>query len=125
MEEEDMDMYSSPHENYLRLLQTIQTLENENIRLTEDWYDEHRKHILMYRTIFPNFRTVNEEIESDEFRTKAAETEIILESLVHEVQTRTLFNLKMYLMLNKHLKQLCEIIWGEDELLEMLGRMGL
>jgi hypothetical protein len=125
MEEEHTDMYSSPYENYIRLVRTIQTLESENVRLTEDWYEEHKQHILTYRETFPNFHTINEEVQSDEFRKKAHETEIILSNLVHEVQTRNLFNLKMYLLLNKHLKQLCEIVWGEDELSEMLGRMGL
>jgi len=122
MEEEDIDMYSSPWENYLRLLNTVETLET-GVRLSEDWYEEHKTHILKYRDVFMDFSRVNEEIEDEVFRRKAAETETILSSLVHEIITRGIFTVKMYLLLNKHMKALCEFIHGEDELLEMLGRM--
>ena len=122
MEEEDIDMYSSPWENYLRLLNTVETLET-GVRLSEDWYEEHKTHILKYRDVFMDFSRVNEEIEDEVFRKKAAETETILSSLVHEIITRGIFTVKMYLLLNKHMKALCEFIHGEDELLEMLGRM--
>lgn len=122
MEEEDIDMYSSPWENYLRLLNTVETLET-GVRLSEDWYEEHKTHILKYRDVFMDFSTVNQEIHDESFRKKAIETETILSSLVHEVKTRGIFTVKMYLLLNKHMKALCEFIHGEDELLEMLGRM--
>jgi hypothetical protein len=122
MEEEDIDMYSSPWENYLRLLNTVETLET-GVRLSEDWYEEHKTHILKYRDVFMDFSTVNQEIQDESFRKKATETETILSSLVHEVKTRGIFTVKMYLLLNKHMKALCEFIHGEDELLEMLGRM--
>jgi hypothetical protein len=124
MEEENIDMYSSPYENYLRLLQTIQSLES-GVRLTEDWYCEHTDHILKYREVFPDFGRINEEIEDSEFRRKAVETETILSNLVNEIKSRGTFTVKMYLLLNKHMKDLTDIILGEDELLEMLGKMGL
>ena len=124
MEDEDTDVYSSPHENYLRLLNTIKEIES-NSRLTEDWFEEHKHHILKYRDTFPNFRKVNEEMEDAEFRRKADETETILANLIHELQSRKTFTAKTYLLLNKRMKELCELIWGEDELLEMLGRMAL
>jgi hypothetical protein len=124
MEEEYIDMYSSPHENYLRLLQTIETIEG-GARLTEDWYEEHKEHIEKYRDVFPNFHKVNEDIEADEFRKKANEGEILLSNLVNEIQLRKTFNVRIYLALNKKLKELCEFIWGEDELLNMLGRMSM
>lgn len=124
MEEEDTDVYSSPHENYLRLLTTIKEIES-GVRLTEDWFEEHKQHILKYREVFPNFRKVNEDMHDQEFRTKANETETVLSNLVNEIQSRNIFTTKVYLLLNKRMKELCEIIWGEDELLEMLGQMRL
>jgi hypothetical protein len=124
MEEEDTDMYSSPYENYYRLLTTIKEIESAS-RLTEDWFEEHKQHILKYREVFPNFRKVNEEMQDSDFRTKAEETETILSNLIHEIQTRNIFTSKVYLLLNKRLKHLCELIWGEDELLEMMRKMGL
>jgi len=124
MEEEDTDVYSSPHENYLRLLTTIKEIES-GVRLTEDWFEEHKEHILKYREVFPNFKKVNEDMHEQEFRTKANETETVLSNLVNEIQSRNIFTTKVYLLLNKRMKELCEIIWGEDELLEMLGQMRL
>jgi hypothetical protein len=124
MEEEDMDMHSSPYDNYLRLISVIQLIES-GARVTEDWVEEHKQHILKYRDAFPNFRKVNEEMDDSDFRRKADETEVILSNLVHEVITRKTFTVKLYLLLNKRMKELCEIIWGEDELSDMLGRMGM
>ncbi len=124
MEEEDTDMYSSPHENYLRILTAIQKIESGS-RLTEDWFEEHKQHIFKYREVFPNFRKVNEDVHDPDFRKKAEETETILSNLINEIQTRNIFTPRMYLLLNKRLKELCELIWGEDELLEMMGKMGL
>lgn len=124
MEEEDTDVYSSPHENYLRLLTTIKEIES-GVRLTEDWFEEHKQHILKYREVFPNFRKVNEDMHDQEFRTKANETETLLSNLVNEIESRNIFTTKVYLLLNKRMKELCELIWGEDELLKMLGQMRL
>jgi hypothetical protein len=124
MEDEDTDVFSSPSENYLRLLNTIEQLES-GARLTEDWYEEHKQCILKYRDVFPNFTKVNEEMTDSTFRKKAIETETILSSLVHEIYSTKLFTARTYLLLNKRMKELCEIIWGEDELLEMLGRMSM
>ncbi len=122
MEEEDSDVYSSPYENYFRLLTAIKDIET-GTRLTEDWFEEHKRHILKYRHEFPNFKEVNKDTRDQTFRRKADETEIILSNLVHEIRVSHIFTPKMYLLLNKRMKELCDIIWGEDELLEMMGSM--
>lgn len=124
MEEEDADVYSSPYDNYLRLLQTIQTLES-GARLTEDWFCEHTEHILKYRSTFPDIRRINEDVEDSEFRKKASEAEVILSSLVSEIKSRGTFTVKTYLLLNKRMKDLSELISDEDDLIEMVGKMGL
>lgn len=124
MEEENTDMYSSPYENYLRVLETIQSIES-GARLTEDWFQEHISHIFKYREVFPNIGRINEDVEDAEFRKKAAEAETLLSNLVHEINSRKIFTVKTYLLLNKRLKDLTEIMYGEDELLEMLGKMGM
>lgn len=122
MEEEDSDVYSSPYENYFRLLTAIKDIET-GTRLTEDWFEEHKRHILKYRNEFPNFKEVNKDTRDQTFRRKADETEIILSNLVHEIRVSHTFTPKMYLLLNKRMKELCDIMWGEDELLEMMGSM--
>lgn len=124
MEEDDIDVYSSPYENYLRLVQTIESLES-GIRLTEDWYEEHKKHILKYISVFPDFGKVNGDIEEKEFRRKAKGIEVMLADLVNEIRITNTFNTKIYLILNKYMKEACEFIWGEDELLRMMKEMGV
>lgn len=122
MEEEDIDIYSSPVENYLRIVHTVETLE-VGIRITEDWMEEHKEHILKYRNVFPNFETVNPDIEDSEFREKAKQTETLLANLSHQIKTQGTFNVKLYLILNKHMKSMCEIIYGEDQLAEMVQQL--
>lgn len=118
----DEDIYSSCEMNYLRLIETIQELES-NFRVTEDWTEDHKQHIFKYREMFPDFNKVNEDIESSDFRQKAYEAEIIITNLIHEIKFNGTINLKFYLILNKHLKYLCESVWSEDELADILGNM--
>jgi hypothetical protein len=122
LEEEDTNMSSSPESNYIRLLNTISELES-GIRVTEDWVEEHKKNILEYREAFPNFRAVNEEFRDKEFRRKADESEVLMSNLVHEIKVSGTINLRYYLILVKHIKTMCDLIWDEHDLSDMLGRM--
>lgn len=119
--EEDNE-YSSPEMNYLRIIETIQELES-NFRVTEDWTEEHKRHIFKYREIFPDFSKVNPEVESEEFRQTAYETEILITNLIHEIKVNGTIHLRFYLILNKHLKYLCENVWSDEELANVLGNM--
>jgi len=123
LDEEDTDVFS-PSDNYLKLLKTIEELEN-NVRITEDWYEEHKIIILKYRDAFPNFRYVNDEFEDVEFRKKAEEVEVLISNLIHEIKVKKTFNLKLYLILNKHLKRMCDIIYGEEELINMVNELSM
>ena len=118
------DEYNFPYNNYLRLLNTIHSLEN-SVRFTEDWYEEHKRHILKYREIFSNYALINEDITDPVFRKLADETETLLSNLVHDIKIRNTFSLKIYLLLNKHLKELCDLIYGEDELMNLLNELSI
>lgn len=118
------DEYNFPYNNYLRLLNTIHSLEN-SVRFTEDWYEEHKRHILKYREIFSNYALINEDITDPKFRKLADETETLLSNLVHDIKIRNTFSLKIYLLLNKHLKELCDLIYGEDELMNLLNELSI
>lgn len=122
--EEDDNTYSCPEVNYCRIIETIQELES-NVRVTEDWTEDHKKHIFKYRQIFPDFTKVNEEIEDVEFREKAKQTELLLRNIIHGITQYGTINLKFYLILNKHFKYLCECIYSEDELSNIMRDMGL
>lgn len=124
IDEENIDVYSSPATNYSRILDTIEYIE-DNGRITEDWIEEHKQHILKYRTMFPNFRDINEDFEDSEFRQTAISTETIISNLVHEIKTRKTFTVKIYLLLNKNLKDLCDLIYGEQELMRMIEELSM
>ncbi len=122
LEEEDINMSSSAESNYVRLLKTIQELES-GVRVTEDWVEEHKRIILLYRDTFPNFRAVNEEFRDKEFRKKADESEVLISNLVHEIKVSGTINLRYYLILVKHIKIMCDLVWDEHDLSSMLERM--
>jgi hypothetical protein len=124
MDEEHDYTYSSPEVNYCRVIETIRELEGE-FRITEDWVEEHKGHIFKYREVFEDFTKVNEEVENEEFRQKAYEAELLIRNIIHEINVNGTINLKFYLILNKHLKYMCESVWSEEELSNMIKEMGL
>lgn len=115
MEDDETDMYSDPYENYCRLKRTVTFLANGG-RVTEDWMEEHKRHILKYREIFPDISETNVEIGDPEFRKTAQESEVLLQNLIRTIQTSRFFSVKFYLMLNEHLIKLTEHLFTQDEL---------
>jgi hypothetical protein len=116
MEEDDeVDVYGDPYENYCRLQRTVTFLANGG-RVTEDWMEEHRLHILKYNDMFPNISKTNVEIRDPEFRKIAQEAEVLLNNLVQGIQVNRFFSVKFYLMLNQHLIKLSEYFFTQDEL---------
>lgn len=116
MEEDDeVDVYGDPYENYCRLQRTVTFLANGG-RVTEDWMEEHRLHILKYNDMFPNISKTNVEIRDPEFRKIAQEAEVLMNNLVQGIQVNRFFSIKFYLMLNQHLIKLSEHFFTQDEL---------
>jgi hypothetical protein len=114
-EDEETDIYSDACENYCRLQRTVTFLTNDG-RVTEEWMEEHRLHILKYRELFINFSEIHEEIIDDDFRKTARQAEVLLANLVQSIQANRFFNTRFYLMLNEHMLKLCQYIFTEDEL---------
>ena len=117
--QEDLAGYSNPYENYCRLQQTAVFIQNDG-RITEDWMEEHKKHILKYFEIFPRLSEVNEEIEDSTFRKKAKEAETLLLCLVDSIQKSGTFNVKFYRMLNENMVYLSETMFSDDELAQCM-----
>lgn len=118
MEDEEEDTtYDNKYENHFRLTQTVTFLTNGG-RVTEDWKEEHRRHILKYREVFPNFAEVNEEVDDPDFRRTAQETEVLLANLVQSIRANRFIDrndLKFYLMLNQHMIKLCEYFFEPQD----------
>jgi hypothetical protein len=123
-DEEEIDIYSDVYENYCRLQRTVTFLTNGG-RVTEEWMEEHRLHILKYNEMFPNFSQTNLEIRDPEFRKTAQNAEVLLTNLVQSISTNRFFNVRFYLMLNQHMIKLCQHIFTEDELELCMSKMSI
>jgi len=123
-DEEEIDIYSDVYENYCRLQRTVTFLTNGG-RVTEEWMEEHRLHILKYNEMFPNFSQTNLEIKDSEFRKTAQNAEVLLTNLVQSISTNRFFNVRFYLMLNQHMIKLCQHIFTEDELELCMSKMSI
>jgi hypothetical protein len=123
-DDEDTDVYSDPYENYCLLERTVRFLQGGG-RVTEEWMEEHRRHILKYHEMFPNFSQVNEEIRDPTFRKNAEECEVLLGNLIQNIQANRFFNTKFYLMLNQRMIALCQHIFTEDELEFCMSKLSI
>lgn len=120
-----MDDHSCPTKNYIRLLETIEEIENVNFRFTEDWYERHKKYILKYREVFPNFKYINQDTNDKRFRALANDCEIIISNLVRNIRINNSFDLEMYLMLVKNFKTLLEILDEDNNLANMISQLSM
>ena len=123
-DDEDTDVCSDPYDNYCLLERTVKFLESGG-RVTEEWMEEHRKYILKYYEVFPNFSEVNQEIKDPTFRKNAEECEVLLGTLIQSIRTNRFFNVKFYLMLIQRMIALCQFIFTEDELEFCMSKLSI
>ncbi len=123
-DDEDTDVYSDPYENYCLLERTVKFLQSGG-RVTEEWMEEHRRHILKYYEMFPNFSQVNQEVTDPTFRKTAQDCEVLLGNLIQSIRINRFFNVKFYLMLNQHMIKLCQYIFTEDELEFCMSKLSI
>jgi hypothetical protein len=110
--------------NYAILINTISFLESDG-RITEDWMEENKDRITLYRECFEDFTKVNPEIQDPRFRRLAEETEVIMTWLYMEVLRTRTFTVSVFLQLNKHLMALVSGVFEDSELSNMFQNMGL
>jgi hypothetical protein len=123
-DEEEPDLYSDKYENYCRLQRTVTFLTNGG-RVTEEWMEEHRLHILKYREIISDYTHVNDDIKDPDFRKTAQETEVLLSNLVQSISVNRFFNVRFYIMLNQHMLKLCEYFFSEEELELCMSKLSI
>lgn len=123
-DDEETDVYSDKYENYCRLQRTVTFLTNGG-RVTEEWMEEHRRHILKYREIIPNYAEVNQDTDDMEFRKIARETEVLLSNLVESIRVNRFFNVRFYLIFNQHMVKLCAYFFSDDELELCMSKLSI
>jgi hypothetical protein len=121
-----MDSYTEDekYRNFQSLLSTIDHIRSKK-RITEDWMEEHKKLILMYREYFGDFNRVNIDCKDRKFRKLAEDTEMLLNHLVWEIKETGYFTVEMYLKLITGFKQMTEIMVAADNLCDMFSNMNV
>ena len=114
------------HLHYRQIVETIAYINSQEFRLTEDWLEEHKRRILMYREWFPNYNLVDPEVEDETFRRKCQETETLMAQLADCVKRRTMFPVKFYLLLLEHMKWVIDKEEAIDkQVAERLRQLGM
>ena len=124
---EDFEMEFSEdqkHQNFLEILTTVQYLDDGG-RITEDWMEESKNQILMYRSWISDYSQVNEEIGDKVFRKCCFDTEVLLRQLCHSIHSTKTFDVKVYHMFMRKMKQIVEQIVSEDEMVALLSGMSM
>ena len=110
------------HQNFLTILRTTQYLDDGG-RITEDWMEDHKRLILQYREWINDYTDVNEEITEPSFRKCCRETETLLSHLCHSIWSQKTFDVKIYHIFMRHMKQIIETVNTDDEMADLLSMM--
>ena len=113
-----------PEENYRRLVSTIEYLKSKK-RITEDWMEEHKQIIFEYRQAFADVSKANEEVKDREFRNIATKAELLVADLIREIKLTRLFTVEDYYELCMCFYNMCQYLYTQDELCDMLDGMKL
>ena len=130
-DDDDDDMHSTTgftddqkYEHYLQVVRTIQLIES-GTKITEDWMEENKWLILRWRDWINNFAVLNSEVEDEEFRKKCRDSETIIQYLCHSIHSQKTFDPKTYLIFLRHLKYICDSLFTDDEMEELMSMLSV
>jgi hypothetical protein len=85
--EDETDLFTEEQktQNWLQVYNATKFIENDG-RITEDWMEEQKYHILKWRDWIPNFSTLNQDVEDPAFRAKCSYAEQIITHLVESIR---------------------------------------
>jgi hypothetical protein len=112
------------YENYLQIIRTIHFIEHGE-RITEDWMEDNKNVILTWRDWIDNFTTLNAEVEDQLFRKKCRDAETIMQYLCHSIRSQKTFDPKTYLIFLHHLKYICDTLFSDDEMEQMMSMLSM
>jgi hypothetical protein len=129
MDDDSMDTYSgySPNEryrNYMQIVNTLKFFEN-NGHITEDWMEEHKSIIELWRDWIDDYSTINPEFTDKGFRKACCETETLISYLIRSIRTTKTFDTKVYYILVNKMKYICDSIFVDDEMEDLMSSMSL
>lgn len=126
MDDEDVTNMSEnqKHKNYLEIMEAIGHLKNGS-RITEDWMEENKQIILKWRDWVDNYAIVNSEVSDREFRKNCSNIEVLLQHLCSTIKYTGSFDVKIYAILLDNMKNICEYLFTDQELDELMKDMSL
>jgi hypothetical protein len=128
-EDDTMDSYSGysdteRYENYMEIVKALKFLEN-NGHITEDWMEEHRWLIEKWRDWVSNYCDINPEVRDKGFRKACNDTETLISYLIRSIRTTKTFDIKVYCILLTKMKYICDTLFDQYELEQMMGQMNM
>jgi hypothetical protein len=122
--EEEMFTEEQKTAHWLQVYNAIKFLENDG-RITEDWMEDQKYHILRWRDWIPNFSTLNQEVEDPTFRAKCTYAEQIMTHLVESITQTKTFDPSVYLLLLKSIEYIRSSITNVDDITEWITYMSV
>ena len=123
-ENEELFTDEQKTEHWLQVYNAIKFLENDG-RITEDWMEEQKYHILKWRDWIPNFSTLNPDIEDSVFRSRCTYAENTIQQLVLMIRETHRFDPNVYLLLLKSIEYIRASVTTVDDISEWIASMSV
>lgn len=121
---EDIFTEEQKMEHWLQVYTAMQFLEKDG-RITEDWMEDQKEHILRWRDWIPNFSTLNPDVEDSVFRSRCAYAEEMMRQLVIMIRETKTFDPSVYLLLLKSIEYIRASITTVDDISEWIASMSM
>jgi len=118
-------MEYSPEEkqtNYEFMTEAIRHVERGE-RITEDWMEEHKDRILLYREFWPDISRLNPDVKEHNFRSWAVEVETLLQGLCSDIKTYKTFSVPDYHRLNMCLRRMADMLVEDSDFADMMSNL--
>lgn len=110
------------HKNYMEISDTLGYIEAGG-RITEDFLVEVKWMIIKWREWIPDYSVVNEDNETEVFRQKCNQIELLIRELCRVIHSKNTIDMKLFTILLRHMKYICDTTFEDDEMADMLNNM--
>jgi hypothetical protein len=129
MDDDAMDTYSGysdseRYQNYMQIVNTLNFFE-KNGHITEDWMEENKWIIERWRDWIDDYSSINPEYTEKAFRKACCEAETLMSYLIRSIRSTKTFDTKVYLILLHKMKYICDSLFTDDEIENLMNNMTL
>lgn len=121
-----MEVYNDEEKqaNYMFLQSAIQHVQ-QGKRITEDWMEEQKEMILIYRDFWPDMTCLNPDIRDFRFRAQAVEAETLLTLLYEEICETNTFSVDTYHVFNMCVDKMADTFCEDEDVSNMFASFTL